>query len=105
VSFSIHLAAEGKKIPIAELSEQYNNLEKGMLKEYFEFLTSRQDASLLHWNMRDANYGFVAIEHRFQVLNGNPFVVPDQNKIDLSRLLVDIYGKAYAGHPRPGSCR
>jgi hypothetical protein len=54
----------------------------------------------LHWNMRDINYGFAAIEHRYRVLEGEPFVVADDRKIDLARLLIDIYGVGYAGHPR-----
>ena len=57
----------------------------------------------LHWNMRDANYGFQAIEHRLRVLCGNDssfYVVHDRDKIDLSRLLQDIYGSDYIEHPR-----
>jgi hypothetical protein len=29
----------------------------------------------LHWNMRDINYGFAAIEHRHRVLDGSPVIV------------------------------
>ena len=57
----------------------------------------------LHWNMRDANYGFQAIEHRFRVLCGNDaslYVVDDKYKVDLARLLQDIYGSHYIEHPR-----
>jgi hypothetical protein len=31
----------------------------------------------VHWNMRDVNYGFQAIEHRFRVLGGEPYIVED----------------------------
>jgi hypothetical protein len=61
---------------------------------------SHQGMKYLHWNMRDSNYGFQAIEHRYQVLGGQPFVVQDDKKIDLSRLLIDIYGVGYIEHPR-----
>ena len=57
----------------------------------------------LHWNMRDANYGFQAIEHRFRVLRGKDeslHVVDDQYKVDLARLLQKIYGSNYIEHPR-----
>ena len=50
--------------------------------------------------MRDTNYGFFAIENRFIVLGGNPVSIPDGNKIDLSRILVNCYGRDYIGHPR-----
>jgi hypothetical protein len=54
----------------------------------------------LHWNMRDINYGFAALEHRYRVLGGGPIVIEDDKKIDLARLLIDVYGVGYAGHPR-----
>lgn len=50
--------------------------------------------------MRDINYGFKAIEHRFSVLGGKPYIISDSHKIDLSRLLIDCYGSNYIGHPR-----
>jgi hypothetical protein len=54
----------------------------------------------LHWNMRDINYGFQALEHRYRVLGGEPYVIEDDRKFDLPRLLIDIYGVGYIGHPR-----
>ncbi|GBL54067.1 hypothetical protein PCLA_02r0167 [Pseudomonas citronellolis] len=72
--------------------------EKDMLKEYFAFLKKYHDYEFLHWNMRDDVYGFHALEHRYKVLGGKPFELPDEKKIDLARLLVSIYGKSYAPH-------
>jgi hypothetical protein len=73
-----------------------------MLQEFFDFLKSRHGYTFLHWNMRDINYGFQAIEHRFRVLGGEPFVVDDTRKYDLARLLVSIYGVSYIGHKPSG---
>ena len=56
--------------------------------------------SYFHWNMRDINYGFAALEHRFKVLGGQPFVLDDHRKFDVARFLIDIYGSSYAPHPR-----
>lgn len=39
--------------------------------------------NFLHWNMRDINYGFAAIEHRFSVLGGKPFILADNRKYGL----------------------
>jgi hypothetical protein len=50
--------------------------------------------------MRDINYGFPALEHRHRVLKGAPVVIEDDKKVDLSRILIDIYGTGYIGHPR-----
>lgn len=54
----------------------------------------------IHWNMRDINYGFAAIEHRYRVLKGEPKIIDDDRKFDLARLLIDIFGPDYTGHPR-----
>ena len=40
----------------------------------------------LHWNMRDENYGFYAIERRYQMLEGEPYAISDDRKIDILRL-------------------
>jgi len=100
ISFSIHKAAERQGVLFASIDSSYDELEKKMLAEYFDFLKGRQGGQFLHWNMRDANYGFQAIEHRYEVLRGRPFVLLDEAKFDLSRLMVDIYGDDYIGHPR-----
>jgi len=50
--------------------------------------------------MRDINYGFPAIEHRYRVLQGDPYIIPDEKEFDLSRILIDAYGAGYTGHPR-----
>jgi hypothetical protein len=50
--------------------------------------------------MRDINYGFAALEHRYRVLGGDPVVIADDHKFDLAPLLIDCYGIGYIGHPR-----
>ena len=71
-----------------------------MLDAFYDHVRSFQGTKYLHWNMRDINFGFAAIEHRHRVLGGDPVVVEDERKIDLSRLLIDIFGVGYIGHPR-----
>lgn len=99
-SFSIHQTAERKHLSFGQIEEHYDDLEKEMLTAFFDHLAGHRGMKYLHWNMRDANYGFQAIEHRFAVLDEEPHVVDDNNKTDLSRLLIDIYGVSYIGHPR-----
>lgn len=100
-SFSIHKAAELKRIPNDKISDQYDNLEKDMLTEFFVYLRMRLGHTWVHWKMRDINYGFQAIEHRFRVLGGDPGVsLLEQNKFDLARALISIYGDSYIGHQR-----
>lgn len=99
-SFSIHQVAERLKVPFAEIETRYDELERQMLADYYSHLGSHRGMKYLHWNMRDINYGFAAIDHRFQVLGGMPVSVDDTKKFDLSRILMDIYGGAYIGHSR-----
>ncbi|MBD2036651.1 hypothetical protein H6F76_16695 [Leptolyngbya sp. FACHB-321] len=99
-SFSIHKIAEQKNVPFNQIDANYDELEKETLDEFFDFVRSHQQSSWVHWNMRDINYGFAAIEHRYSVLNGNPFSIFESKKFDLARALVAIYGREYIGHPR-----
>jgi hypothetical protein len=100
-SFSIHKTAELKGIPLNAISPHYDSLEKEMLSEFFDFLCNHLGFTWVHWNMRDINYGFQAIEHRFRVLGGQPKVsLPEERKFDLARAMVSLYGLKYAGHPR-----
>lgn len=99
-SFSIHKVAEQRGVPFNEISLKYDDLEKIMLDEFFDFVRAHPDYTWVHWNMRDSNYGFAAIEHRFKVMQGNPIVIEESKKFDLARHLVDIYGVQYTGHPR-----
>lgn len=99
-SFSIHQVAERAHVPVAEIEGRYDELERQMLDEFFGRINHHHGMKYLHWNMRDINYGFAAIEHRYRVLGGDPFVIDDKNKFDLARIFIDIYGVGYIGHPR-----
>lgn len=99
-SFSIHQVAERLEVPFAEIAARYDELERQMLDAYYQHLGAHRGMKYLHWNMRDINYGFAAIDHRYQVLGGTPALVDDARKFDLSRILIDIYGVAYIGHSR-----
>ena len=103
VSFSIHKVAEIRRVSLSAISEHYDCLERELLRNFYGHLRNFQQMQYLHWNMRDSNYGFQAVEHRFLVLGGSNdelYTVDDKNKIDLARLLIDIYGLSYIGHPR-----
>lgn len=100
-SFSIHQVAELPKFSEKDAWENYDEIERELLDQFFDFVSQNvSHAHWVHWNMRDINYGFPAIEHRYEVLGGTPKTIPDERKHDLARLLVSKYGKRYAGHPR-----
>lgn len=98
LSFSIHETAEQEGITIDKIEEKYNVLERKMLDNYFEFVNTHSNYNWIHWNMRDSNYGFYAIENRYKVLRGKPIQIHNDKKFDLARLMVDCYGRNYIGH-------
>lgn len=100
VSFSIHQVAEREKVAPEDIAANYDRLERQMLDEFYAHIAQFRGRAYVHWNMRDINFGFAAIEHRHRVLGGTPVVVEDARKHDLSRLLIDIYGVGYTPHPR-----
>lgn len=99
-SFSIHKFGELKGYSANELNKHYDDLEEEMLAAFFGLAKERKEYKWLHWNMRDENFGFHALELRYKVLGGTPFIIDDLNKFDLSRILIGIYGKTYMNHPR-----
>ena len=102
-SFSIHKLAERQSTPYASIESEYDDLELQMLEDFFAYLKYNHQLKYLHWNMRDDNYGFQAIEHRFRVLSKDTdpnHRVPESQKFDLAILLKDIYGPMYAQYPR-----
>lgn len=99
-SFSIHQIAEINGYPLDDVEEHYDELERQMLDAFYEYVSRHQDHMWLHWNMRDINYGFQAIAHRYRVLGGNPTEIHESRLVDLSRLLVALYGRDYVAHPR-----
>lgn len=99
-SFSIHKTAEKKNIAFDKIEEHYDELEKETLDEYMKFVKNHAHCHWLHWNMRDMNYGFKAIEHRYSVLTGKPVVIEDTKKYDLGKKMKEIFSENYAEHPR-----
>ncbi len=101
-SFSMHLIAEEKHIPRANIANSYNDIETTLLKRFFKFAESRgNDAIWVHWNMNNINFGFETLEHRYRVLSGEePYHINENNRINLSALLARKYGPNYAKDPK-----
>lgn len=100
-SFSIHQIAErDKKISTKEIETHYDELEKNMLEKFYNYAKGHQNHIWLHWNMRNINYGFAALEHRYQVLGGEPVEIQESYRRDLSLLLMQLYGDNYIHHRR-----
>ncbi|MDX2257720.1 MAG: hypothetical protein NW205_02280 [Hyphomicrobiaceae bacterium] len=97
--FSIHAEVEVRRLAPVQILSRLDELEAAMLAKYFAFLKINRQMRFVHWNMRDALYGFQAIEHRGAVLGIEAFAIADSQKFDLARLIIDIYGAGYVDKP------
>jgi hypothetical protein len=95
-SFSIHLQAQLAGIDFNNLSDtQYDSLEKDMLNEFSALVRMYPAHKWIHWNMRDSNYGFEAINNRIRILGGQSFEIADDFKYDFPIILGHIYTYGY----------
>lgn len=95
-SFSIHLQAQFDKKDFNNLSDtDYDEIEKKMLEEFYEFAKKHKDFKWIHWNMRDSNYGFEAIANRYRILGGEHFEIDEDRRYDFPRILGKIYTYGY----------
>lgn len=103
-SFSIHLEAERKHMDLNTIEKDYDKLEKSMLLSFYAFLKDHSNnCKYIHWNMRDSNYGFDAINHRAKCLGINErkiITIISENKVNFAVLLKDYFGKDFIAHPQ-----
>lgn len=104
--YSISHEASFSKIKSPQINDkQYESLEKSLLKRFYQFIKqetyeSSHVRTFIHWGMRSDEYGFSALEYRYRLLvGGKIYRVKDENKVDLSRLIEDIYGNDYIEKP------
>lgn len=104
-NFSISKIADEKQKNLNDIDEKkdYDDLEIEMLKRYFNYIENRPSFNFIHWNMRNAKYGFKALEDRFETLTkSKAYKIPDDKKFDLANELVLLYGEAYSEHGENG---
>lgn len=103
-SFDIQTTAERLGINYEDIAKDKNLeiIEQKLLNDFFEFIKYEQNSIYLHWNMRNSLYGFQALSNRYAVLNKkNPeYEIPDERRINISKILDDYYGINYVKHPK-----
>lgn len=102
IVFSIHLMAQLKQKDLSNLSDNdFDFLEKEMLKEFYDFVGKHKTYKWVHWNMRNASFGFEAIANRYRILGGNSRYIEDQFKYDLPQIIGNIYTYKFEEHNKP----
>ncbi len=98
--FSILNEAQKIHLDIEKIQQNLDLLESKMLSHFFDFVHNLHQPTWLHWNMRDAQYGFEAIENRYQCLTDKNNAHIHGKKVDIADAFQKIYGSNYANHPR-----
>ncbi len=92
-TFSTNFEAGFRREEFTNTTANYDKCEKQMLKDFYEYAEKQcTDKIWLHWRMKLAEYGFTALENRYKYLGGKPFVISDNNKIDICELFKCRYG-------------
>ena len=103
-SFDIQTAAEKLRIDYSNIANPDNmkKIETDLLQDFFDYIKVDQRCVYLHWNMRDSQYGFQALNRRYSVLTGkNPeYVIPENKQINLAKLFEDYFGTNYVSDPK-----
>lgn len=104
-SFSIHLEAEVSHVSKGEIEGRYDKLEKAMISNFYDFVSKHINHCWVHWNMRNINFGFEQISHRYKVLGAISSDIPmilGNKRFNLSDMILDFYGEDCISHPRMG---
>ncbi len=90
------------EVSVYSIVDRPNDGEKYVLSSYFGFLKDHQQARLVHWNMRSADFGFRALENRYvHVFEGQvPQSLPSDRVFDVDDLVSLGYGDDFADHPK-----
>lgn len=97
----MHTIAEYLRISPENVETRYDEIERELLTQFYNFARDRREKYWVHWNMRNVVFGFEHIEHRYRVLTNNePPSIPVEVRINLNDVLKNRYGNDYAPDPR-----
>jgi len=104
VSFATHTVAEYLGISLDAIEDRYDEIEREILTQFYDFARDRREKFWVHWNMRNVTFGFEHLEHRYRVLTKKePPSIPIEVRINLNDSLKQRFGNDYAPDPRTAS--
>lgn len=104
VSFSTHTVAEYLGVRWEDIEARYDDIERELLTQFYDWARDRREKYWVHWNMRNVTFGFEHLEHRYRVLTKKePPSIPVEVRINLNDALKSRYGGDYAPDPRMSS--
>jgi hypothetical protein len=63
VSFATHTVAEYLGIAWDAIEARYDEVERELLTQFYDFARDRREKFWVHWNMRNITFGFEHVEH------------------------------------------
>ena len=100
-SFSVHAVADLKKISKNDIESCYDEIEKEMLMQFFNFLRDNMECNWIHWNMRNITFGFEHLEHRSRHLgNPPPPILSVEHRLNINDIFQEKYGIDYVQNPK-----
>lgn len=101
VTFATNTVAEYLGVPWQEIEARYDEIERELLTQFYDWVRDRREKYWVHWNMRNVTFGFEHLEHRYRVLTkSEPPSIPVEVRINLNDALKYRYGADYAPDPR-----
>lgn len=100
MTFAAITEAEAAGVPPETVLAQYPDFEREALSMFADFATTRPEAVWVHWRMRDAIFGFDALNRRATVHRTRHHGIPPARRCDLSHHLERRYGDQFAPRPR-----
>lgn len=101
VSFSMHTVAEYLSISAEDVEARYDEVERELLIQFYNFARDRREKYWVHWNMRTVVFGFEHLEHRYRTLTkAEPPSIPVEVRVNLNDVLKQRYGTDYAQDPK-----
>lgn len=98
--FTIHHEADRGGVLKEQIPDSHRELELQVLKSFNRFLKRHEEYTWVHWQMKDIQFGFPVIKHRFEKLyhgmNESFHEIPRSKNINLYSLLENMYGSQFS---------
>jgi hypothetical protein len=97
MSFALHTEAESRRIAKGDMEANYDDLEREMLRRFYEYIREQREKYWVHWHMNNLTYGFEHLAHRYRSLTGaEPPQIPIESRLNLNDILKERYGPEFA---------
>jgi hypothetical protein len=99
-TFAAFRIAEQRGIAAFEFLTRFPELEKQMLRDFYEFVAAHPQVVWLNWNMRSLRFGFEVLAQRAHRHGVKPVEIPLERRFNVAGYLKGLFGDQYAPNPR-----